>query len=283
MGLHKDLKTLLGLHYVVNILLSLSFILLKTTYPLCSFIFPASPCELEWREWEILTFLAVVIVFRSRRSGTTSMLSYLGTSFMYCKVANLILYFYVDPRTALFFGIVCLFQSLLLPEPAYAGPDNIIYFRGDALKEELEKDRRVMWVVAFYAAWSPACVTFAPIFAELSANYHLDNLKFGKVDVARYPEIARDFYINDSSFSRQLPSVILFRSGKEDMRRPMVDGKRQLVKFFFSEDNMKAAFDLNNLYNECKSKPLKERKKKVDEAQAHEETAPSADGKLKAE
>lgn len=33
--------------------------------------------------------------------------------------------------------------------------------------------------------------------------------------------------------------------------------------FVFKQDNMKAAFDLNNLYKECKSHPSKSKKKEM--------------------
>lgn len=60
--------------------------------------------------------------------------------------------------------------GLVLPEPTYQGPENVIYLRGaNGLQEEL-RDTRVVWLVAFYTAWNPACVTFAPIFSELSAE-----------------------------------------------------------------------------------------------------------------
>jgi len=63
-------------------------------------------------------------------------------------------------------------QGLLLPQPTYAGPQEIMYFRdGKTFKEEISKNRKVMWVVEFYTAWNPACVNFAPIFAELSHKY----------------------------------------------------------------------------------------------------------------
>lgn len=59
--------------------------------------------------------------------------------------------------------------ALLLPEPTYSGPENITYFRTVAgLDEELERDKKVAWVITFYTAWNPACVNFAPVFAQLS-------------------------------------------------------------------------------------------------------------------
>ena len=69
---------------------------------------------------------------------------------------------------------------MLLPEPTYKGPESIVYFRAAGLDEELERDQRVTWLVTFYAAWSPSCVNFSPIYSQLSARYSLPNLKFGK-------------------------------------------------------------------------------------------------------
>jgi hypothetical protein len=66
-------------------------------------------------------------------------------------------------------------------------------------------------------------------------RYVLENLKFGKIDVGRYPDAAKKYGINDSSMSRQLPTVILFKGGKEVTRRPAADDRGKLIKFFFTE------------------------------------------------
>jgi thioredoxin-like negative regulator of GroEL len=68
---------------------------------------------------------------------------------------------------------------MLLPEPTYQGPENIVYFRANGLEDELQRDSHVTWMVAFFAPWSPSCINFTPIFAKLSSKYHLPNLKFG--------------------------------------------------------------------------------------------------------
>lgn len=60
--------------------------------------------------------------------------------------------------------------GLILPEPTYQGPESVVYLRGtNGLQDEL-RDNRVVWLVAFYTAWNPACVNFAPIFSQLSAE-----------------------------------------------------------------------------------------------------------------
>ncbi len=77
------------------------------------------------------------------------------------------------------FLLAFLIQVMLLPEPTYKGPENFVYFRATGLDDELKRDPRVTWLVAFYAAWSPACINLAPVFAKISAEYALPNLKFG--------------------------------------------------------------------------------------------------------
>ena len=46
----------------------------------------------------------------------------------------------------------------------------IFFFFFLYLQDELERDKRTTWVIAFYAAWSPACISFAPIFSEISSE-----------------------------------------------------------------------------------------------------------------
>lgn len=144
--------------------------------------------------------------------------------------------------------------ALIFPEPTYSGPNNVIYFRDlQGLDEELSRNKKVTWLVAFYTVWNPACVTFAPTFAKLSTEFHLDNFKFGKIDIGRYPEAGKKYNVNDSSLSKQLPTVILFQEGKEVFRRPMADSKGKLISFIFSEDNIKRAFGLDGVYENCKN------------------------------
>ncbi|CAG9574117.1 unnamed protein product [Danaus chrysippus] len=194
-------------------------------------------------------------MLRTRKAGSVTMVNYLSSSFVYTKIANLILWLYADIRYGLPFGALLILFSLILPEPTYAGPELITYFRGtQVLDEELKRNKNTTWLVCLYAAWHPACVNFAPVFAELSASYSLDNLKFGKLDIGRYPEVAAKYRIQDGPTSRQLPTVLLIKEGKEQIRRPQADSTGKLQKFLFSKDNMKAAFDLDDVYQECKER-----------------------------
>lgn len=245
-------------YYWVNILMGISFIVAKRAPFICNYIWnylfqQDGECELDGRETEILFFLIIVVMIRTRKAGSVTMINYLTSSFMYTKIANLILWFYSDVRLGIIYGVLFILFGLIIPEPTYSGPENIVYFRTvNGLEEEMNRDKKVNWLVVFYTAWNPACVNFAPLFSQLSAEYNLENLKFGKVDLGRFPDAGKKYHVSDSSLSKQLPTIILFRNGKEDIRRPMADSKGKLIKFFFSEDNVKVAFDLNNLYKACK-------------------------------
>lgn len=250
-----EVRHLLRPYYIVNIVLCLSFLVLKTLRPLCSMLFPSKEdsCELDMRENEVLFFLLIVVMMRSRKTGSTgTAASYLSSGFVYAKVANLILFFRADPRYGLVYLLLFTLQAILLPEPTYKGPEKITYFRSNGLKEELEQRAGgVTWIVAFYAAWSPASINFAPVFSKISSAYNLPNLKFGKIDVGRYPDVGEEHHVNTSALTRQLPSVIMFQDGKETGRVPAIIGGK-VQKFLFKEEEIVNTFDLNNLYAECK-------------------------------
>ena len=98
MSYKADLKQLLKPYYWFNILLSLSYVTCKRTGYICTFLFPSADCELDTRETEILFFLIIVVMLRTRKAGSVTMVNYLSSSFVYTKIANLILWFYADIR-----------------------------------------------------------------------------------------------------------------------------------------------------------------------------------------
>ena len=234
--------------------------------PFCLILF--DNCELEVREWELLTFLGCIIVLKNRKQASSKM--YVSTVCMFAKLLSTFMFLRLNPLLGVVYIVFCLLHIAFLPEPAYSGPDYITYFRGD-LDEELNRDRRVTWLVEFYAAWQPSCVSFANTFAELSGKYTLDNLKFGKVDVTRFPKIAEKYRVNNSSWTKQLPTLILFQNGKEVRRRPVIDSKGSVVgKFVFSEENIVRDFDLNDLHLQCKKNPIKKKKSNLNKVESED-------------
>ncbi|XP_013404667.1 thioredoxin-related transmembrane protein 2-B isoform X2 [Lingula anatina] len=216
-------------------------------------------------------FLGCVIVLKNRK--THSIKDFIDVGCMFAKIASIIMFFRQNVLMAVGYGLLCLAHIAFLPKPMYSGPELITYFRANGLREELSKDKRVTWLVEFYAAWSPACVNFAPVFSELSAKYSLDNLKFGKLDVSRFTEEAKEYGVDNSSWSKQLPSLILFENGKEKMRRPHVDHAGRIYKFPFIMENVIKDFGLNETYTQCKKNPIvKKSKSSTEESEGVKKT-----------
>lgn len=74
MSFKKDLRLLIKPYYWMNILLSLTYIAAKKTPVLCNYLQPylfphGEVCEFDGRETEILFFLIIVIMIRSRKTG----------------------------------------------------------------------------------------------------------------------------------------------------------------------------------------------------------------------
>ncbi|KPP57048.1 thioredoxin-related transmembrane protein 2-B-like, partial [Scleropages formosus] len=150
--------------------------------------------------------------------------------------------------------------------PLYMGPEYIKYFSDKTIDEELQRDGRVTWIIEFFANWSPECQSFASVYADLSLKYSSAGLKFGKVDVGRYGDVAKEYKVSTSPLSKQLPSLLLFQGGKEVIRHPQVDKKGRAVSWSFAEENIIREFNLNELYQKSK-KPAKGKGEKAAESQ----------------
>ncbi|NXW71971.1 TMX2 protein, partial [Hirundo rustica] len=273
-------------YYPLSALLAAAFLLVRKVPPLCRGL-PSqredgNPCDFDWREVEILMFLSAIVMMKNRRSITVE--QHIGNIFMFSKVANAILFFRLDIRMGLLYLTLCIVFLMTCKPPLYMGPEYIKYFSdktidvsnspalgvlGDSAnppnpmslwQEELERDKRVTWIVEFFANWSSECQSFAPIFADLSLKYNCSGLQFGKVDVGRYTDVSTRYKVSTSPLTKQLPTLILFQGGTEIMRRPQIDKKGRAVSWTFSEENVIREFNLNELYQKAKkqSKPREE-------------------------
>ena len=107
------------------------------------------------------------------------------------------------------------------------------------------EDAHATWLVVFHAPWHPTCVALEPVLAELSLTYGTKLLKFGKVDVTRYPQAARDMGLDTSGSSRQLPTLVLFQNGRELARIPHVYPGGKVAKGIYRRDAIVKGFNLN--------------------------------------
>lgn len=77
-------------------------------------------------------------------------------------------------------------------------------------------------VVDFYATWCGPCKMFGPIFEETANN---SNINFVKLDVDKSSDIAREYGV------MTIPTIILFKNGKEIKRHTGFMSKEELEKF----------------------------------------------------
>ncbi|CAL8304997.1 thioredoxin-related transmembrane protein 2-B [Gadus morhua] len=247
-------KWILKPYYSLSVLMTVAFLIIRKAPGICEHLATdredGNSCDFDWREVEILMFLSAVVMMKNRRAITLE--QHVGNLFLFSKVANVILFFRLDIRLGLLYLVLCLAFVMTCKPPLYMGPEYIKYFSDKTIDDELQKDTRVTWIVEFYANWSPECQSFASMFADLSLKYNCKGLKFGKLDIGRYGEVAERFRVSTSALTKQLPTLVLFQGGVEIMRRPMVDKKGRAVSWTFNEENIIREFNLNELFQKSK-------------------------------
>ncbi|CAH8498792.1 unnamed protein product [Schistosoma bovis] len=247
----RDLKLLLHPYFIVNMLLSALFFISKTVPLFCTWMY--DDCYINLQEYEMLIFLGSFVALRNKRQF--SIPDYLAHFYMFAKIVSLLMFWKQNVVYAILYGVLWLVQACFLQQPVYNGPDKVLYLRDTTFEQEVIRGNpKVTWLVAFYTVWSPACTKLQPIFAELSEEFGTDLMKFGKIDVIRYPDVGVKHNIDTSSWSKQLPTLILFRQGHELTRRPAIINtpKKTVQKFTFTWDNMINAFSLNEIYTNQK-------------------------------
>ncbi|XP_042626368.1 thioredoxin-related transmembrane protein 2-A [Cyprinus carpio] len=241
-------------YYLLSLLMSVAFPIVRSCPGLCEHLpsqrDDSNSCAFDWREVEILMFLSAIVMMKNRRAITLE--QHVGNIFLFSKVANVVLFFRVDLRLGLLYLTLCVVFLITCKPPIYMGPEFIKYFSDSTIDEELRRDGRVIWIVEFYANWSPECQTFAPIFADLSLKYDCLGLKFGKVDIGQYAAAAERYKVNPSPLCKQLPSLLLLQGGRELMRRPLVDKSGRAIGWSFTEENIIRDFNLNEIFQRCK-------------------------------
>lgn len=256
-------RILLHPYYSINIFLSAIYLLLKQLLPqsLSSYIFINK--EITTQDTQILLLLGTIIALRGRKALTW--LHYIDNICKYSKMANCILFYREQSYVALiFYMLICLLHFLFFSPPEPTGKTNILYYRANNLDNEIHADPRLNWFVCFHAPWSPPCQNFSSVFADLSSRFgDLKTFRFVKFDVSRYQAEAKRFKIDTSTFSKQLPTVVLFQEGKEVKRRPQIDVKGRVLdsRRLLTADYLIDEFGLAEIYTKEANK-LKSNAKK---------------------
>lgn len=86
-------------------------------------------------------------------------------------------------------------------------------------KEVLKSEKPVL--VDFYADWCGPCNAMAPVIEELEGK-----AKVGKINVDENPDIAVEYNV------MSIPTLIVFKNGKEEKRLVGLRNKEELINLF---------------------------------------------------
>ena len=220
------------------------------TYPLFSLWaqheYPrAAPVLVGWEKQAVSTLgiMAAVKFFRKANID-----SFVSDILMFTKSAILLLSWMMDQRIFSWYCVMYAMLFVYVRKPEYRGPSKIEWLNPASLKrlvlEPKDDDKKVSWLVEFYASWSPPCVNLEPTFAGLSCKYTSPELKFAKFDVTRWPKTGQDFGIDVSGTSKQLPTLIMFEKGVETVRVPHVYKDGRIARARLRQSDLEASFSL---------------------------------------
>ena len=169
--------------------------------------------------------------------------------------------------------------AMLFPQPIYAGPTKAVEYTPQTFyetvltghdekhdkkdtkdtKDTKKKEKKekppttpadadpdaVTHIVELFAPWSPQCLVLEPVFAELSQTYATEKRKFGKLDVSRWPAMAKELNVNLNGATDQLPTFVSFQHGKELRRIPLVAESGKVYGGRIRRQDLVQVFDLN--------------------------------------
>ncbi|KAG1701901.1 hypothetical protein DVH05_010392 [Phytophthora capsici] len=174
--------------------------------------------------------------------------------FMYGKIAVLASLYYLDITLFGWYAVVCLVLFAAVGQPKYEGPTKISELDPAAVEKLVKKPTGSKkkgppnsWLIFYYTDWSDSCVEHEPMLADLSMLYSSNSLKFGRVDVNKWSDLAVESRISVSTSSWQLPTLILFQDGKEVMRLPPIDDNGKVTKTVLDRAGLIAVFKLQEL------------------------------------
>lgn len=175
--------------------------------------------------------------------------AFMSDFFFFTKSVACLMLWYIDLRLLVYFVLLIVAFFLMFPQPVYKGPAKLEYFTPASFKELVEERTSAespRWIVEFYASWAPQCVYLEPVIADLSMKYSGTTLRWGKMDVGRWPMMAKEYNISVQGASSQLPTLILFNKGKEVGRIPHVFPDGRVAGGKFRKNDIIVAFDLEN-------------------------------------
>jgi hypothetical protein len=149
---------------------------------------------------------------------------WIDQSLLYAKLFSLfIVYRYKAWGLLALFCVVWFVLFVVLPLPGYPGKSRVERLSAQDLEEAIAgkgKWTAEVWIVHFGAAWSPMSQYFQVTFARLSNAYGSDRVRFGYVNVDSQIAAAEKHHVTTDASAFRIPTVIMYRKGKETGRLP---------------------------------------------------------------
>ena len=120
---------------------------------------------------------------------------------------------------ATFVGLIIIARIRMKNIPMVEDHKNILTLTDKNFQQQT-KNRLVL--VDFWASWCAPCRMMAPVLNDLADELN-SNSRVGKVNIEQYQSLAQKFQV------RNIPTMILFRNGKEVNRFVGVKSKDFLV------------------------------------------------------
>mmetsp|Transcript_29302 Transcript_29302/g.93923 ORF Transcript_29302/g.93923 Transcript_29302/m.93923 type:complete len:267 (-) Transcript_29302:1736-2536(-) len=241
-------------YYIANFALLASYVPWRLSLPAAALTGQAMWLEgVLTREMEVYCVVVVLILTRVRRSASWE--EVLRRAITIAKFAELALLYMMDRRV---FGAYLVLMALLflMPAPRRDDDPNVkplteLEFASQVRKATGDDAATPTWLVCFTADWCEDANLFRPIFSRLAAKYGGApragrRFAFGLVDVVYSREVAREFQINDTYMTRQLPTVILFHRGREIRRLPAFKSDGSVVGGRIAYEDAVSYFELDS-------------------------------------
>jgi len=246
-------------YYILNFIFILSYIPLRFLLPNNVLLAPAT-----WlgsfftRELQIICVVALMFFTKLRKAASWE--EVLRRTITLSKFMVLAFLYLLDKR---FFAMYLLVSIGLffLPAPEVLDDEAMVTLDSGSFSLKVRngaKDGRP-WLVCFTADWCEDCSFFRGIFAKICCEYAQKDgpVSCGLVDLVEHPSLAKEFNINVTFLSRQLPTVILFHRGREIRRLPSFKADGSVVARAISYQDAVEFFELD----EANPKYLRDKKK----------------------
>ena len=100
----------------------------------------------------------------------------------------------------------------------------VLKISSENFKEEVLNSKTPV-LIDFYADWCGPCNAMAPVIEELAKELEV-KVKVGKINVDENPDIAVEYNV------MSIPTLIVFKNGKEEKRLVGLRNKEELINLF---------------------------------------------------